>query len=234
MVTCSGSITGIRSSHRSEAGGMFSAARFIYHLSRFTGYQFPTKLRFTANNKGLIDRINSRLGYVVSYPNATLAPDWDLIELIYQSILELVTPAFDHVKGHQDSHCDYEDLPLVAQLNVDADELATTAKYIEYDAPVPPLVRVHLYIGGKLITTKYKQYIRNAASLPDFHRYQRKLYHWNLPTFSDIDLKILNNRIFEVMGNLNNEGIVAVFTVNTVMHLSMSRPSPPGQSKATL
>ena len=33
-------------------------------------------------------------------------------------------PQFQHVKGHQDDQCKYDELSLPAQLNVDADELA--------------------------------------------------------------------------------------------------------------
>jgi hypothetical protein len=62
-------------------------------------------VQFTTDNKGLLIRIDQRRQYAKSYANATLAPDWDIVEEIVTTLsLLLVTPSFSHIKGHQDDH----------------------------------------------------------------------------------------------------------------------------------
>eukprot|EP00957_Ditylum_brightwellii_P017513 1319757-Ditylum_brightwellii.AAC.1 len=52
-------------------------------------------------------------------------PDWDVIAQIVAVICESnLKGEFKHIKGHQDKDKKYEDLPLIAQLNVNIDILA--------------------------------------------------------------------------------------------------------------
>ena len=53
--------------------------------------------------------------------------EWDCLAQILQAVKLLgeATPTNDHIKQHQDEQTDYERLSLPAQLNCDADALAT-------------------------------------------------------------------------------------------------------------
>jgi hypothetical protein len=63
-------------------------------------------------------------------------------------------PFLKHIKGHQDSHTDYSDLPLDAQLNIDAD---TEAGFFQNTYPaqrphihqLPPSNHAQLHLKGK-------------------------------------------------------------------------------------
>ena len=59
-----------------------------------------------------------------SYPNATLSPDWDIIEQIHDLLALLPTTDIDidWVKGHQDE--DDIHLSSAALFNIRADKLA--------------------------------------------------------------------------------------------------------------
>jgi hypothetical protein len=55
-------------------------------------------------------------------PSATLAPNYDILNEIRNSLHELnFRPTYQHIKRHQDRDTAYKNLPLLAQLNVDAD-----------------------------------------------------------------------------------------------------------------
>jgi hypothetical protein len=107
----------------------------------------------------------------------TFAPDWDVLNEIRHSLQELpFCPTFQHVKGHQDCDTDYEYLPLLAQLNVDADHAA--GAFQDQHGCYRPHVLLFPHTGAQLqiddatITDHYKSYIRNPAYGPpllDYH-----------------------------------------------------------------
>jgi hypothetical protein len=125
LAVCSGPAFGPGSSHRAEATGMLSGARFLQLLQLFCSDIILRPTTFITDNKGLLMRIVQRCQYSVNYATATLAPDWDLLEQIYDAIQDLsISPKFEHVKGHQGDTVAYAKLSLPAQLNVDADHEA--------------------------------------------------------------------------------------------------------------
>ena len=63
---------------------------------------------------------------MASFSSQTLASDWDALITIEDTLSEVDYPIrILHVKGHQDDKAPYDTLSLHAQLNVDADALAT-------------------------------------------------------------------------------------------------------------
>ena len=53
-----------------------------------------------------------------------LCPEWDILIEIQAALRELPGVRLQYVAGHQDRKQDYTTLPLLAQLNVDADRIA--------------------------------------------------------------------------------------------------------------
>jgi hypothetical protein len=98
---------GTDTSHRAECWGLLSAAKFIFHLSRFTATQFPPNLKLTifSDNKGMIKTLQNRQKFSTPYPNMTLKPDCNLTEAIYTTFTStgIHDLTFSWVKGHQDS-----------------------------------------------------------------------------------------------------------------------------------
>jgi hypothetical protein len=99
LAVCSGPAFGQGSSHRAEAIGMLSGAQFLQLLQRFCSDQILRPTTFITDNKGLLMRIIQRCQYSANYATATLAPDWDLLEQIYDTIQDLsIPPKFKHIK----------------------------------------------------------------------------------------------------------------------------------------
>jgi hypothetical protein len=146
LVTCGGPGFGPSSSHRAEGTGMLSGGiKCLYqHLSHCMGLPLPNDCHLFSDNKGLLLlRTRAHLQYVKNYPNATLAPDWNLIEEIYETLRTIASeqphfkPSIKHIKGHQDDHAEYADLSLEAQMNVDADHEAENTTINRTSVTIP-------------------------------------------------------------------------------------------------
>jgi hypothetical protein len=201
LAICSGPAFGTGSSHRAEGTGMLSAARFLYHLSHYCNTQILNPLVYTSDNLGLITRMNQRLQYDQCFSNATLAPDWDLTEAIYDNIQHLSTkPTFQHVLGHQDDHTSYTQLTLPAQLNVDADEAAgafhwSHAPTLQETVPLLEHTKAHFNIGPTTITGHYKLHIRKAASQAEFFTKCKEIHQWDLPTYQTVNFTLFRTAV---------------------------------------
>jgi hypothetical protein len=104
----------------------------------------------------------------VQLPLDPLSPEWDLIVNIRRLLCEMPGLSLEHVRGHQDRRGTYQQLSLLAQLNVDADDLANTFQR-EYGAIRPHALLteeagVHLITPKGNVTTKYKTAIRHQAT----------------------------------------------------------------------
>lgn len=98
-----------------------------------------------------------------------------------------------HIKGHQDRKVPYEDLPLNAQLNVDADRLAGLFQD-EHGRPRPRVrprlpnnngVQLHLLDGT--CTYNLKQSIRYADTAPALLTYIQGRNNWTDEVMETID-----------------------------------------------
>ena len=77
----------------------------------------------SCDNQALIKTISKTTKYNMIFPNTTMEPEWDCLAQILATIQQLkaITPTMEHVRGHQDEQTLYEELPLLAQLNCNAD-----------------------------------------------------------------------------------------------------------------
>jgi hypothetical protein len=104
-----------------------------------------------------------------------------------------INPIFEHVKGHQDDHHAYADLPLDAQLNVDADQEASNYQTMfpahRLIVPRLPHNRAQLHIANRVISSKLKQSIRDAFTVPPYMEYLQKRNQWSSECLATIDWK---------------------------------------------
>ena len=105
----------------------------------------------------------------IFFPNATMEPDWDILQQIITSCrLFPYLPVLHFGKGHQDADCLYVTLSLPAQLNVDANHLARS--YAPCPNKIPTIVpmiagtAVSLHLSTGTTTTKYRSALHKAAS----------------------------------------------------------------------
>jgi hypothetical protein len=100
-----------------------------------------------------------------------------------------------HVKSHQDDDTEIQLLPWEAQMNVQADKLATDYHLDNYAEPskiipfIPPS-QASLTIKGETITRRYANRFRLEASSPDLRKRMILRYKWNNQIFQSINWEV--------------------------------------------
>lgn len=130
---------------------------------------------------------------LASFTNRKLIFDWDTLVTIEDTLSDVDFPLhIKHIKSHQDNTTPYDALPFHAQLNVDADALATQYQE-DYGSPKPtayrfPKTRAQLLITGGSITYQFKSNIRYASSgAPAMETYLCSRNRWTRDTLDTID-----------------------------------------------
>ena len=181
LARCSGPVFGHAiSSYRAESYGILSFLRFLCNMIRLHGTH-GDKLKtphLVCDNQGVVTTITKLLSYPSIYPNTTMAAEWDCMAQILETrqYLGPLFPTVEHVKGHQDENTPYEELPLLAQLNCNADAHANTflrnhptiAHTIVHQFPAGQCL-LHLKQGT--ITRDLKQECAEAQTLPVLKAY---------------------------------------------------------------
>eukprot|EP00957_Ditylum_brightwellii_P057744 4378043-Ditylum_brightwellii.AAC.1 len=108
-----------------ERYGVLSAISFFYPTMEYTASTTTLSLQMYLDNEGVITRIKKQQSHSTDFSFDTLTPDWDVIAQI-SNILDRGNslPTIQHIQGHQDKDKKYDDISLLAKLNVDADLLA--------------------------------------------------------------------------------------------------------------
>ena len=184
------------SSHRAESTGCLSGALALKHLQTFTQIPFPPELQTVviSDNDAMIKSLTDRATYHSVYPNATLAPDWDLLEEIHQQYRTITSLhiKFQWVRGHQDTSTALGGLSSEAKLNVQADRLAA-----EYNTmvdtrkrPKTPLMsatRCILQISGDSIHAQYPANLRRSAATASLSEYLTRKHAWPPGTYDRVE-----------------------------------------------
>ena len=192
LVTCSGPAYGAKqSSFRAEGYGLLSLVRFLHHVFLYCATHPTWAIKLICDNEGLITRLNVAIQYTTSFPNDTLQPDWDLTNAIVTTLQSTqLQPRFEHIKGHQDKHIDFDLLPLAAQLNCEADHEAVNHQTLYQSVrPIVPRIfanQAQLHIHGAPINSSYCTAIRNASSEPALRRHIQTTNNWTDATMNSI------------------------------------------------
>ena len=196
LVQCSGPAFGRKvTSFRAEGYGLLSATRFLLRMQEI--YGTPDEILATheviCDNQSFIQVNIKYTKYDKIFPNSTMASEWDIIAEIRQTHHDIPVnkPTFHHVKGHQDNDTPYEELPLRAQLNVDADQLAedwlnTHPEFDHRKVPVLPTSGCQLNGLDGTITYNMKQATRQARTIPALGNKLMEKYDWDSQTIEDI------------------------------------------------
>jgi hypothetical protein len=158
-------------SYRAEGYNMIGGLLFLRHLCLFSNRLNIIPLHsIYCDNQGLIKKVNKLFTFRLASTASALHSEYDVL-ITNKSLLTgfQSLPAISHVHEHQDNDIDYADLPLPAQLNVDADVLATeelaerptTCTLV----PLMPAAKVQFSISGHTITRKLSALIRRQYGL---------------------------------------------------------------------
>ena len=125
-------------------------------------------------------------------PNPTLEPEWDVLhEIQWAFSRQLHGGIIVHTKGHQDDKAKYDTLPLLAQLNIDADELA--GKFQDHHGAARahvllfPHAAAQVHIHGGTITSRLPFMLRMAETGPPLQEYICRKNNWTTADFDTIN-----------------------------------------------
>jgi hypothetical protein len=179
-------------SYRAETYGCRSGLTFIKLAFRFCQIPMTGTLSVRCDNLGLIKKQASFRKFALAKYSAALHSEWDALISVFHLMNDFPeVPKLSHVLGHQDNDMAYNDLPLDAQMNTQADALATM-ELEEYSTPfhhVPfnPESRVMFSINGIAVTRRLETTIRTHARLPALRTYYNDSLKWDDRTFDAID-----------------------------------------------
>ena len=186
-------------SYRAECSGMLSILRFLVRLGEYTrnaeqwngtvGTDSQSMLKTLFGQDNVIK--GTRLGAADSQELDVMTAEWDLLIEIQTTLRHLPGVTLTYVKGHQDADHDYSTLPLMAQLNVDADNKAR--EYQEkYGKAHPfsfcsPHAGVLLQVPEGTLTAKIIPEVRSRITGPPLQHYIQKRNTWSDQTMRRIN-----------------------------------------------
>ena len=201
LATCSGPARGSRlTSYRAEGYGVLSVVRFIYNMHQYTGLPLHViHLTIACDNKSMVRRVTQLIPddgthFQVPYTLEALQPEWDILNEIWYTIKGWRPFQMQHVKGHQDRVHRAHALSLHAQLNIEADALATQylrqSPYPKREVLMFPHSHVHFQIGNSTITYRYSRRLRNEEHDRITIPYLKKKYQWTDQVLESINWEV--------------------------------------------
>ena len=192
LLQCNGPAYGSNmDSYRAEAYGLLSITTFIHLLETY----FKRSLQSTTiwcDNLSVVKTVNRLISTSrPEFPNETLRPSWDILQAIRKNFKLHPHLTLLHVKGHQDDLSDQNDLPFPAQLNVQADLLATefqqATAHVTDQGPMIPGTGCHLLIENQFIPSYHRRKIRTKRGQRKLLRYIQERHQLSEADVSHID-----------------------------------------------
>ena len=195
LFRCSGPVDGptdLNSSTRSELGGCASALTLLVSVSRTWGGIRPRcSFRWYTDSRSAITRIKKHA--VRGSRSRQLPHDADLLAIIQTMLKELRRPfALQWVKAHQDELVSYNQLPLAARLNIDADFLATRYRLSgrlkqSHQVDHQPSQQCSFYINGIPVVSQFDASVRFHVNGYHYRRHVQEKNGWSDVTWKMID-----------------------------------------------
>ena len=186
-------------SFRSEGYGMLALLVFLKRLAEYIQLHEPWKGIIATDSKSIIDTVRgtireqsdpSKLS-LYQRPLNPLSPEWDVVVGIQNLLTEMPGLEIQHIKGHQDRKTAFHRLPLLAQLNVEADELANKyQRELGTHAPEVLMTKwagAHLILPTGTVTSHYETALRYHASAEPLRVHLRDRNKWSQGTFDAIN-----------------------------------------------
>ena len=170
-------------SYRTE---VYASSAGLLFLKNYAGYYSVTvqnKIIALCDNKGHVNKLK----YLIDHPKS-IAPihkmnESEALILILQNIP--TDFSITHIAAHQDDNTKYSGLSVNAQLNVDADYLATKNITIPLNRKLESQPFV-LCMNGKYLHASISKDIKAKSHEKEARLFLRKKYKWNVRVFQRI------------------------------------------------
>lgn len=202
LFTCGGPVDGphdTATSTRSELSGIASALLLIASVSRNWGLRHRCSFRVISDSRAALSKV-TRILHRHSLESRQ-PPESDLLMLIQSLLMEIRRKvSFKWTKGHQDATTAYKSLPRDAQMNIDADFLATryrqwgnlkSSRHIDHH----PDQRISISIQGVRLTSQHDSCIRYHINGYHMKQYMMERKHWDEATWNSIDFELFGRHI---------------------------------------
>ncbi len=179
-------------SYRAETYGCRAGMTFVQLAFQFCRRPMKGTLSVRFDNQGLLKKQTYFRKFALARYSAALHSEWDAVIAVYNLMDRFPNlPVLKHVYGHQDRDLTYDELPLDAKMNTEADALATK-EHDEFSTtlhrvPFDPESKVMLSIDGTTVTRRLESTIRTTARLPSLINYYLERLHWDQFTFHSVD-----------------------------------------------
>ena len=181
---------------------MLSLMRFLIRMAEYSDMHWSWKGVIGTDSQSLLDTLNGKevdpqTEDIYLHPPCSkvvldvLCPEWDILIEIQHAKEQLPDVTWQYVQGHQDRNKPYEELCVMAQLNVDADRKAAQfqAEHGEYrgNVPLTNRGRAHLLGTQGTITSKYAKKIRYMAAESPLRLYLLQKHEWSPAIYNSIN-----------------------------------------------
>ena len=182
----------LANSTRSEIGGFAAPLLLVTIISKYWGLRHRCKFHWIVDSTAAISKVSITLRKNGKTP-CRQPSEFDLLSFIDQLTRELRRPIqITWIKGHQDDKTEYDKLPRLAKLNVDADKLATDHR-ISHSTQSSPIInhlpssRVSISINGRRLTSKIDEAIRFHVDGYPMRIYLQHKHSWSDKVWDSID-----------------------------------------------
>ncbi|KAI2503136.1 hypothetical protein MHU86_11327 [Fragilaria crotonensis] len=201
VATGMGLVRGARhTSYRSEAHGLLSLLCFLIRLAEYTHQTDAWAGHLATDSQSLLDTLfglkanaqsRSSLQCTQLVELDVMIPEWDVLIMIQERMRRLPLIDIQHIQGHQDKHKPYDELTLLAQLNVDADHKASSFQRTfgrpSTETLLPTIVGAALNLPQGTVTAHHIAALHSAASGPPLIAYIQSKNSWTGAIFESIN-----------------------------------------------
>jgi hypothetical protein len=190
-------------SYRAEACAMLSVLRFLIRLAEYTDMFEQWTGVLVSDSESVLNTLHGKapLAQATDTRNTVpptapiildvLCPDWDVLIEIQMAMSRLPGVTMQFIKGHQDRTAAYLRLPLLAQLNVDADHMAGLYQDDHgNERPcviMSPRAGVHLEFPSGTVLSHYARSLRRECTTEPLQRYLQHRNNWTQQTMKQIN-----------------------------------------------
>jgi hypothetical protein len=199
-------------SYCAECSGMLSILRFLIRVGEYAfrvgnwsgtiGTDSRSMLEKLFGNKNV--REGTTLAAMALAELDVMTAEWDLLQEIQVALKLLPDVKLKYVKGHQDAHGAYGRLPLIAQLNVDADDKAREYQENHGKAHLfvlmSPNAGAFVTLSEGTITAKVVTELRNYATAPPLRLHIQQRNNWNDQTMESINWRAHGKALSGMIG----------------------------------
>ena len=149
---------------------------FLQNYVDYYSVKVHNKIVALCDNKGYVNKLQKLIKYPKSIALIHKMNESKALILILQNILTNFSILY--TTSHQDDNTNYNNLPVYAQLNVDADHLATKNITLPLNKHLDSRIFA-LYMNGKYLHANISKDIRAKSHEKKARQFLRKKYIWN-------------------------------------------------------